>query len=133
MKVKMKNGEFVELFNGLTAVKNLKGVKFGLLVSKNIRIIQEELKDIEEASKPTEKFLELSQKMQVLMNQKDDEAIAKLEEENKELVEERKVQLSEIDKLLLEETEIELHAIPEDCLPTDITGEQIINIDKIIE
>lgn len=129
----MKNGEFVELFNGLTAVKNLKGVKFGLLVSKNIRIIQEELKDIEEASKPTEEFLELSQKMQVLMNQKDDEAIAKLEEENKELVEERKVQLSEIDKLLLEETEIELHAIPEDCLPTDITGEQIINIDKIIE
>lgn len=129
----MKNGEFVELFNGLTAVKNLKGVKFGLLVSKNVRIIQEELKDIEEASKPTEEFLELSHKMQVLMNQKDDEAIAKLEEENKELVEERKAQLSEIDKLLLEETEIELHAIPEDCLPTDITGEQIINIDKIIE
>jgi copper oxidase (laccase) domain-containing protein len=133
MKVKMKNGEFVELFNGLTSVKTLKGVKFGLLVSKNIRVIQEELKDIEEASKPTEEFLELSQKMQVLMNQKDDEAIAKLEEENKELVEARKEQLAEIDKLLLEETEIELHAIPEDCLPTDITGEQIINIDKIIE
>lgn len=129
----MKNGEFVELFNGLTSVKTLKGVKFGLLVSKNIRVIQEELKDIEEASKPTEEFLELSQKMQVLMNQKDDEAIAKLEEENKELVEARKEQLAEIDKLLLEETEIELHAIPEDCLPTDITGEQIINIDKIIE
>ena len=49
----MKNGEFVELFNGLTAVQQLKGVKFGLLVSKNIRTIQEELKDIEEASKPT--------------------------------------------------------------------------------
>ena len=71
----MKNGEFVELFNGLTAVQQLKGVKFGLLVSKNIRVIQEELKDIEEASKPTEEFLGLSQKMQVLMNQKDDEAI----------------------------------------------------------
>ena len=80
MKVKMKNGEFVELFNGLTAVQQLKGVKFGLLVSKNIRVIQEELKDIEEASKPSEEFLELSQKMQVLMNKKDDEAIAKLEE-----------------------------------------------------
>ena len=70
MKVKMKNGEFVELFNGLTAVQQLKGVKFGLLVSKNIRVIQEELKDIEEANKPGKKFLELSQKMQVLMNQK---------------------------------------------------------------
>lgn len=129
----MKNGEFVTLFNGLTAVQQLKGVKFGLLVSKNVRTIQEELKDIEEASKPSKEFLELSQKMNVLMNQKDDDAIAKLEKENKELVDARKQQLEEVDKLLLEETEIELHAIPEDCLPADITGEQIINIDKIIE
>ena len=56
MKVRMKNGEFVELFNGLTSVQKLKGVKLGLLVSKNIRIIQEELKDIEEASKPSDDF-----------------------------------------------------------------------------
>lgn len=133
MKVKMKNGEFVELFNGLTSVQKLKGVKLGLLVSKNIRIIQEELKDIEEASKPSNDFLELSQKVQVLMNQDKKDEIADLEKENAKLVQSRKDQLEEVDKLLLEETEIELHAIPEDCLPTDITGEQIINIDKIIE
>jgi undecaprenyl pyrophosphate synthase len=133
MKVKMKNGEFVELFNGLTSVQKLKGVKLGLLVSKNIRIIQEELKDIEEASKPSDDFLELSQKVQILMNQDKKDEIADLEKENAELVQSRKDQLEEVDKLLLEETEIELHAIPEDCLPTDITGEQIINIDKIIE
>tara|TARA_R110002033_G_C3727317_1_gene223616 strand:+ start:98 stop:499 length:402 start_codon:yes stop_codon:yes gene_type:complete len=133
MKVKMKNGEFVELFNGLTSVQKLKGVKLGLLVSKNIRIIQEELKDIEEASKPSDDFLELSQKVQVLMNQDKKDEIADLEKKNAELVQSRKDQLEEVDKLLLEETEIELHAIPEDCLPTDITGEQIINIDKIIE
>ena len=42
-KVELKNGEFVELVNGLFSVQNLKGVKFGLLVSKNIRILQEEL------------------------------------------------------------------------------------------
>ena len=129
----MKNGEFVELFNGLTSVQKLKGVKLGLLVSKNIRIIQEELKDIEEASKPSDDFLELSQKVQVLMNQDKKDEIADLEKKNAELVQSRKDQLEEVDKLLLEETEIELHAIPEDCLPTDITGEQIINIDKIIE
>jgi len=133
MKVRMKNGEFVELFNGLTSVQKLKGVKLGLLVSKNIRIIQEELKDIEEASKPSDAFLELSQKVQVLMNQDKKDEIADLEKENAELVQSRKDQLEEVDKLLLEETEIELHAIPEDCLPADITGEQIINIDKIIE
>ena len=39
----MKNSEFVELFNGLAAVQQLKGVKFGLLVSKNVRTIQKEL------------------------------------------------------------------------------------------
>ena len=133
MKVRMKNGEFVELFNGLTSVQKLKGVKLGLLVSKNIRIIQEELKDIEEASKTSDDFLELSQKVQVLMNQDKKDEIADLEKKNAELVQSRKDQLEEVDKLLLEETEIELHAIPEDCLPTDITGEQIINIDKIIE
>tara|TARA_R110001606_G_scaffold67660_3_gene154694 strand:+ start:683 stop:886 length:204 start_codon:yes stop_codon:yes gene_type:complete len=67
------------------------------------------------------------------MNQDKKDEIADLEKENAELVQSRKDQLEEVDKLLLEETEIELHAIPEDCLPTDITGEQIINIDKIIE
>ena len=82
MKVRMKNGEFVELFNGLTSVQKLKGVKLGLLVSKNIRIIQEELKDIEEASKPSDDFLELSQKVQVLMNQDKKDEIADLEKEN---------------------------------------------------
>ena len=133
MKVKMKNGEFVELFNGLTSVQKLKGVKFGLLVAKNLRILKEELTDLEEASRPTEEFLELSQKMQELMNQKDDKAIQNLEDENKELVDARKKQLKEVDTLLLEETDINLISIPESCLPEEISAEQILAIDKIIE
>ena len=129
----MKNGEFVELFNGLTSVQKLKGVKFGLLVAKNLRILKEELTDLEEASRPTEEFLELSQKMQELMNQKDDKAIQNLEDENKELVDARKKQLKEVDTLLLEETDINLISIPESCLPEEISAEQILAIDKIIE
>jgi len=35
--------------------------------------------------------------------------------------------------LLSEEVEIQLHAIAEDSLPETLTGQQIINIDKIIE
>ena len=129
----MKNGEFVEIFNGLTAVQKLKGVKFGLLVAKNIRILKTELNDLEEASKPTEEFLELSQKMNQLMNKKDDDAIKALEKENEALVNERKAQLKEVDALLLEETEIDLISIPESCLPAEISAEQILAIDKVIE
>ena len=133
MKIKMKNGEFLELFNGLTAVQQLKGVKFGLLVSKNLRKLQTELDHLEQASKPAEEFVTLSTQVNQLMNEKKDKEIAKLEKENEKLIKERKEQLVEVEKLMKEEIEVQLHTIPEDCLPTDITGEQIINIDKIIK
>ena len=134
--IKAKKGEFVNLVNGLFQVQDLKGKKFGLTVIKNIKTIEQELKDLENAGKPTEEFMELAKQVNEIANEGSEDSEAKidaLEEENKELVDARKEQLAEIDKLLLEETEIELHAIPEDCLPADITGEQIINIDKIIE
>ena len=133
MKIKMKNGEFVELFNGLAAVQQLKGVKFGLLISKNVRIIQDELSYLEEASKPTKEFVDLSVKINQLMNEKKQDEVKMLEEENAKLIQERKDQVAEVDKLMQEEVEIELLPIPESCLPADISGEQIMNIDKIIE
>ena len=130
--IKTTNGELVNLINGLFAVQDLKGVKFGLLVSKNVRILQNELKDLEEASKPAEEFVKLSQDVNMLKERKDEKAIDKLEKENQKLIKERKKQMDELDKLLLEDAEIELHLIPEDCLPADVTGKQISNIDKLL-
>ena len=132
-KVELKNGEFVELVNGLFSVQNLKGVKFGLLVSKNIRILQEELNHLESAAAPSEEFLALSAQVNALIAEDEKEEIQKLEEENAELVQARKDQLAEVEELLQETTKMTLHIIPEDCLPADISGEQIINIDRIIE
>ena len=132
-KVELKNGEFVELVNGLFSVQNLKGVKFGLLVSKNIRILQEELNHLESAAAPSEEFLALSAQVNALIAGDKKEDIQKLEEENAELVQARKDQLAEVEELLQETTKMNLHIIPEDCLPADISGEQIINIDRIIE
>jgi len=132
-KMTMANSEFVDLFNGLVAVQGLKGVKFGLLVAKNVRVIQEELDHLENASKPSEEFMELSTKMNELMNNKDDEGIKALESDNAKLIQDRKDQLAEIEKLMVEETSMNLFPIAESCLPEDITGEQIMNIDKIIE
>ena len=130
MTLKTKNREFVDLINGLFKVQDLQGVRFGLVVSKNIRILQQELKDLEEASQASPEFIELSQKVNSLGD--DMEAIAKLEKESAELVEERKNQLLEIDKMMEEETEIKLYTILEDILPDNITAAQITNIDKLI-
>ena len=128
----MKNSEFVELFNGLAAVQQLKGVKFGLLVSKNVRTIQKELDYLEDASKQSYEFVALSVQMNQLMNDKNEKEVKALEKKNAKLIQERKDQLAELEKLMEEEVELELLEIPEDCLPEDISGEQIINIDKII-
>tara|TARA_R110002012_G_scaffold2124_9_gene10206 strand:+ start:20370 stop:20774 length:405 start_codon:yes stop_codon:yes gene_type:complete len=132
-KVELQNGQFVDLINGLFAVQNLKGVKFGLLVSKNIRVLQEELDHLEIAARPSNEFVELSTQVNALMAEDKADEIKKLEEKNAKLVEARKAQLTELEELLKEDTKISLYSIPEDCLPEDITGEQIINIDKIIE
>jgi len=129
LTLKTKNRELVDLFNGLQSVKDLPGVKFGLVVSKNIRILQQELNDLEEASKPTEEFIELSAKANGL----EQEALVELEKENSKLIEERKAQLVEVDKLLDEESEIQLHNMQEDILPINITAAQITSIDKILE
>lgn len=132
-KVELKNAEFVDLINGLFAVQSLKGVKFGLLVSKNIRVLQTELDHLESAATPSTEFVELSTKVNALMSEDKAAEVQKLEDENTELVASRKAQMAELEELLQEDTKIDLYAIPEDCLPEDITGEQIINIDKIIE
>ena len=132
-KMTMTNAEFVDLFNGLVSVQGLKGVKFGLLVAKNVRVIQEELDYLENASKPSEEFMELSARMNECMSNKDDEGVKALESDNEKLIQDRKDQLAEIEKLMGEETSMSLFPVTESCLPTDITGEQIMNIDKIIE
>ena len=133
-KVKMKNGEFVNLFNGLNEVKSLPGVKFGLLVAKNLRIIEAELKDIETFSQPHEDFVELSRKFNELKDSgADEKKLKKLEKDNDKIIKARQKQIDEVNSLLSEEVEIQLHSISEEALPESITGQQIINIDKIIE
>ena len=130
LTLKTKNREIVDLMNGLMNVQNLEGVRFSLVISKNIRIIQQELSDLEDAAKPSEEFITLSQEANAVQNDK--EAIEKLEKENAELVQSRKDQLTEVDKMLNEEIEIELHTIKEEILPDNITAGQINALDKII-
>jgi len=129
-------GELVNLINGLFAVQDLKGKKFSLSVSKNIKILQKELKDLETAGKPTKEFLELADTVNIIANEGAEDSQAKilaLEEDNKELVESRRKQLEDVTTMMEESTSVKLEPILESVLPEDITAKQINNIEKIIK
>tara|TARA_R100000152_G_C6679534_1_gene113756 strand:+ start:253 stop:666 length:414 start_codon:yes stop_codon:yes gene_type:complete len=135
-KINATKQEFVDLINGLFQVQELKGKEFSLLVSKNINILQKNLKDIQEAGTPSEAFLELAQQVNQIANSNvadSQEQIDKLEEENKELVEGRKEQMAKVSEMLKKDMELELHILPEDVLPEEVTAKQINSIINIIE
>lgn len=129
-------GDFVQIINGLFNVQNLSGKDFSLIISKNINILKDKLKDLEDMGKPSEKFMELAKEVNLLSSGDDENAkakIDKLEEENKDLVEERRAQLEKVAEVMKEEISVELHVLSEDLLPETVTANQINNLIKIIE
>ena len=132
-KLKTTNGELVDLMNGLFNVQDLKGKDFGLKVSKNMSKLQDALVEVEEVGKPSEEFIKFAQDVQRLQQQKDAEAIKRLEESNSELVKARETQMDKVQDLLTKNAkEIELEVFTKDMLPNEITGRQISNLEKII-
>lgn len=135
-KINATKGEFVNLINGLFKVQTLQGKEFGLKVSKNLKCIQEALKDLEEMGTPSEEFMKLAREVNALANQGTEDAqaqVKKLEEENKALVEERQAQMEKVTECMKDSLELKLEIIPEDLLPDNITAQQITGIQKIIE
>ena len=128
--------ELVDLINGLFQVQELKGKDFSLVVSKNISILHEALKEIEKAGAPSEEFIKLANEVNEINNNgkpNAKEVIEALEKENEKLVKARREQLDNVAELMKEEIEIDLKILSEDILPEDITAKQINNIIKIIE
>ena len=129
-------GELVNIIYGLFTVQELKGKKFSLIVSKNIAILKDFLKDLEEAGKPSEEFIVIAEQVNAIANKNEEDAkeqIDKLEEDNKELVEDRRKQMAKVEKMMKEDTSVELHPLSEDVLPEDITAQQINKLIKIID
>ena len=131
-KQTLTNQELVDLANGLHAVKELKGVKFALVVAKNMENLQKELKHIEDASKPSEEFMKIAQEVQELHKTGKEEEAKKLEESNKSLEEDRQKQMAEVQELLKEEATVQIYTIYSNQLPHDISADQIMKINKII-
>ena len=134
--IKATKQEFVNMITGLYQVQDIKGKEFSLVVSKNIDILKTELQSLEDAATPSEEFMILAREVNQLTNTEGEEAktkIDKLEEENKELVESRRVQMEKVKKMMDEEIEVELKVIEENILPEDVTAKQINGIIKLIK
>lgn len=130
IKVQSTNRNLLDLFRGLESVKTIKGARFAVLVGKNLKELKHMLSPIEEAAAPSIAFQEVSIQMRGLMEAEDADGVKALEEESKELIEERKAQMAAVEDMLDLETSVELHTIREDQLPAEVTGEQI---EKLLE
>lgn len=128
--------EFVGLVNGIYALQNVEGKAFAIKASKNLKVLQNNLKDIEVAGQPSAEFLELAKQVNEIA--KEDAADSKdridaLEAENEKLVKERQEQIEALETMLNDEISIKLETISEEELPNAITTAQISSIQKIIK
>lgn len=132
-KVTLKNKQILEIFQGLHAVREIKGSRFAVLVAKNMKEMKKVLDPIDERAIPSREFQELSVEINKLIEAEDGEAIEKMEADNQELIEERKRQLEAVNEELEGESEVYIYSIKEEQLPEEITGEQLQKLLEIIE
>ncbi len=122
--------EAVDLLQALYGVQELEGLKFATKVAVNMSNIEERLKPLDEVMKPSKEFEAFAKIVQEV--QGDQEKIAELEEQNAELVEERKKQIATVEAMLQDQVEIELIKIPSNMLPNKINAQQIRGLKLLI-
>lgn len=125
--------EFVELYKGLEAIKNVKGTRFAFLVAKNLKELEHVLKPYEDKARPSQEFQIVAAQAHKLAEAEDQEGIEKLEEEHKDLVEQRKQQLAEVEKEMQQTIKVALQEINEEQLPDDLSTEQLLPIMRLIK
>jgi len=137
MKITETKAEFVQMVNSLFAVKDLEGKDFAVVVAKNLKTLTTNLKDLEEAGKPSKEFMDLALSVNAFTDDPNDDSkiyeIEKLEKENKELIDERRKQLEDVAVLMEAEIEIDLEPLSHDMLPENITAHQIASLVKLLK
>lgn len=128
----MKVADAIELYKGLDAVKKHKGARFSIIVARNVKELEQVLREYENIAQPSDEFIALSNEAHRLAEAEDAEGIKKLEEENADLIDARKVQLKKLDKAMEKLVEINLQTIKEAQLPEDVTPEEIVPLLPIL-
>lgn len=131
-QIKMKVADAIELYKGLDAVKKHKGARFSIIVARNVKELEQVLREYENIAQPSDEFIALSNEAHRLAEAEDAEGIKKLEEENADLIDARKAQLKKLDKAMEKLVEINLQTIKEAQLPEDVTPEEIVPLLPIL-
>lgn len=153
----MNNNKIIELFNALTNIKGLSGVKFNYAIAKNINLLKGEVEAIQKSYEANEDFVKYDQERVELAkkhSKKDDKGEAILingnqfdiedlkafqnefnilKETHKEAISNREKQLKEVEELLEKENPIELYKIKMEEIPEDIKTEDMNAIFILIE
>jgi len=150
----MTKGESIDLYNALHKVLNLKGVKFGYAISRNITLLKPEIQACQKAIDMSEEFQEFNKEHVELMNkyekkdekgkavmingekQYDDELkekFEKLKEKHKEAVDAREKQVKEFNELLKTDSDVQVYMLKLENLPEDINAGQMAGISLILE
>ena len=152
---RLTNGELFSLLRGLRAVAELRGGKFAYAVAKNTDIVGREVRALEAANQPPPAFIAYDQARIDLCKEHAekgedgepvvdgsefviadhptfDAAFAELRGEHAVALDERTKQLAEYRALLAERSDVELHLLDEEHVPTDISGAELLPILPIL-
>lgn len=130
--MEMKVAEAIELYKGLEAVKKHKGARFSIIVARNVKELENLLREYENMAKPSDEFVRVSGEAHKLAEAEDEKGLKKLEEEHANLIEERKEQLAELEKLMQTAITVNLQTIKEGQLPEEVTPEEVVPLLPIV-
>lgn len=158
MIIKDTREYFLNLYEQLSYLGQLKGARFTFAVSKNKQILQVELDKIREMSQMTaeykvyeaervainKKYAEKDSESKPIIENKNykitnankkafEKEMAELKEKNKDLIEAREKQSIEIAEYARAEILLDLKSIPLKFIPEDITVDQMDILAKLIQ
>jgi hypothetical protein len=156
MMEKITNQDIINLSSGLESVRNLSGIKFAYVVSKNVNKVRSEMEAFKDMTTPSKEFGEYEKervalcelhankdekgKAVIIGNEYDgltgnkafDAQMEVLKEKHKETIDVRQKQIDDFNSFLKEESKLELHKIDVNDVPKDITAGQMSGIQAII-
>ena len=126
----VKVQEAVDLLQALYSVQELEGLQFAKRVASNITNIEKMLQPLDDTMRPSKEFEEFAKIIQEV--QGDEEKIKDLEDQNVDLVEERRGQIAAVEKLLQDDISINMTIIPDSALPRTINAKQLKGLQRLI-
>ena len=151
----MKNKDILRIANGLSAVADIRGVKWNYAIARNLRTLEMVVLSLQDASKPPEAFAayekeridlcikhavkdeegnpQVSNFEYVLQDRASFDADLKaLRDQRADVISAREQQIEEYNELLEESIDIDFFLLSPDNIPEEVTGGQLAAIMEII-